>query len=271
MKPTPYPHVNDVLDELLSRIRAVLGERLIGLYVFGSLVAGGFDDDVSDIDLLAAVTRDIDDEALEALRTLHDGVVRDYPRWQDRIEVAYVSLVALQTFKARRSRIAIISPGEPLHFKDAGRDWLMNWYLVRESDTTLYGPPPREVIAPVSKAEFIAAVRAHARAWAQWMGQPPGRGSRSYAILTMCRALYAHRVGEHTSKEQAASWAQGELPEWADLIRDALLWRGTPNAPEGARDATVADTMRFVRLLADLCSPAPSDGDSRDGQGISPR
>jgi predicted nucleotidyltransferase len=35
-----------------------LGEDLIGLYLYGSFVAGGFEPDASDIDMLAVLTRE---------------------------------------------------------------------------------------------------------------------------------------------------------------------------------------------------------------------
>ncbi|HLQ30214.1 MAG TPA: hypothetical protein VK140_13360, partial [Ktedonobacteraceae bacterium] len=46
---TPYADINKLLNLLLSRIQAILGEKLIGLYLFGSLVAGDFDYESSDI------------------------------------------------------------------------------------------------------------------------------------------------------------------------------------------------------------------------------
>jgi predicted nucleotidyltransferase len=43
MPHTPYPDVDELLESLHSRIRAVLGERLAGLYLYGSLTTGDFD------------------------------------------------------------------------------------------------------------------------------------------------------------------------------------------------------------------------------------
>lgn len=225
----------------------MLGERLVGVSLYGSLTAGGFDDALSDIDLLAATTGDVDDGELDALRGMHERFVRDHPRWDDRIEVAYLSLSALRTFKERTSRLAIISPGEPLHFKEAGRDWLMNWYLVREDGVTLLGPPPGELIPPVTKAEFVDAVRDHARAWGGGINRMRGRGPLSYAVLTMCRTLSTHETGEHASKEEAAAWARRELPAWADLIRDALRWRAARNGHDGVAVPEVARFAHAVR------------------------
>jgi predicted nucleotidyltransferase len=53
--------VSLLIDELSTRIQVSLGDRLRGLYLFGSMVAGDFDVETSDIDLLAIVESDIGD------------------------------------------------------------------------------------------------------------------------------------------------------------------------------------------------------------------
>jgi predicted nucleotidyltransferase len=52
--PTPYADVNQLLEQLLSSLQTILGKKLVGLYLYGSLVTGDFDHECSDIDLLAA-------------------------------------------------------------------------------------------------------------------------------------------------------------------------------------------------------------------------
>jgi hypothetical protein len=49
--PTPYTDMNALIEQLLSRIQEVLGEKLVGLYLYGSLVTGDFDHGSSDIDI----------------------------------------------------------------------------------------------------------------------------------------------------------------------------------------------------------------------------
>jgi hypothetical protein len=249
MHPTPYPHVNRVLDELLAGIQGVLGDKLVGLYLFGSLVTGSYDDGISDVDLLAATAADVDDEELEALRRMHHRLVERRPEWDDRIEVAYLSTTGLQTFKTQTSRLAIISPGEPLHAVAAGRDWLLNWYPVLAAGVALFGPPPRDVIAPISQAEYLDEVRKHAMSWGESWGSPRDRGGQSYAILTMCRTLHTHRTGNHTSKLLAASWSQRELPEWSDLIHDALATRMAPRKCRSKLSPNISEAVRFIRVV----------------------
>lgn len=202
-----------LINELLADIQGVLQEHLVGLYLYGSLVSGGFDEAISDIDLLAATAREVDDDALATLLAMHDRFARDNPAWDNRIEVAYLSVDGLRSYKERTSRMAIISHGEPLHVIDAGIDWLANWYLVRVSGMTLFGPPPDAIIAPASKAEYVEAIREYARELIRRGAQMQERGWQSYTILSLCRARYTYLTGEHISKLAAAAWAQGAFPE----------------------------------------------------------
>ena len=157
--PTPYPTINTLLAQLRTGIQASLGTELIGLYLYGSLVTGDFDATSSDIDLLAATASDIDQEEFEALHTMQHDFVLKNKEWEGRIEIAYLSITALRTFKSHTSKIAIISPGESFHIKEVGIDWLMNWYVVREKGVTLLGPSPTTLIEPISKEEYIHAVQ----------------------------------------------------------------------------------------------------------------
>jgi predicted nucleotidyltransferase len=249
-EPTPYDDINRLLFELLQDVQTILGARLAGLYLYGSLVWGDFDPDISDVDLLAVMTEDIRQQDFERLDRMHQELVRRFGRLDGRIEIAYMSLAALRTFKTQRSPIAIISPGEPFHIKDAGHDWLINWYLIRERGRIIFGPDPRTIIAPITKAEFIQAVKQQALDWRDWVRQiGTTRTSQGYTILTMCRALCAYRTGEQVSKKKAALWAMREMPDRADQIRNALMWREHYRENNVEDQAAYRETVEFVERV----------------------
>jgi hypothetical protein len=248
-----HPEVVLLIDEIRLRIQKTLGEKLVGLYLYGSLVAGDFDYEISDIDLLAATATAIDEKELERLRTMHAEIENANPQWNSRIETAYVSLAALRTFKSKKSRIANISPGEPLHFLDAGRDWLLNWYFVREYGMTLFGAAPETIIAPVSKKEFIEAVCEQARERAENIEKAKfSRPFQAYLIMTFCRALYAVETGEQASKKRAASWVKSRFPEYAGLIENAFEWREQYRVKNINHEETFPETKEFVTRIANL-------------------
>src|SRR5436189_78860 len=62
MQATSHPEINHVLDILLAQIQAILGKKLVGVYLYGSLVTGDFDTEISDIDVLAALSSEIDEK-----------------------------------------------------------------------------------------------------------------------------------------------------------------------------------------------------------------
>jgi hypothetical protein len=259
------------LGALHARIQTILGDRLTGLYLYGSLVTGDFDPALSDIDLLAATDGDLRDDDFSRLERMHAEFARERPEWDDRIEVAYLAVAGLQTFRAQRSPIAVISPGEPFHFKDAGLDWLVNWYVVRERGVTLAGPPPRQLIAPIAKDEYLSGVRDYAREFRQRVAQPLPRRSQSYAILTLCRAYHTLKTGELASKTRSARWAENEWPAWASLIQQALVWRSAPRGEPVDHDATLPETRRFVLFAVEECEKVTLAGSRADSRLLEPK
>ena len=241
------PRAEKLVARIRDAIREAAGSALAGLYLCGSLVAGDFDVDVSDIDLIAMLTCDPGDDLVARLGRMHDALASENPVWAGRIEVIYVSAAALSRWWEGIARLAVISPGEPFHVVEGGPDWVLNWYPARQSAMTLFGPPVETFIPPISREVFESAVRQH-------MQQSPSRvrdgdslPAQGYAILTMCRGWYTLCVGDQPSKVVAAAWAQREFPEWAPLIRSALAWR---KGGVSAGDSGASEVQRFVAEIA---------------------
>lgn len=250
MQATGYPEVDTLLRELLARIQAVLGAKLGGLYLYGSLTLGDFDLAISDVDLLAVIGATLDAAELGGLERMHQEFAAAHPRWDNRIEVQYATQDYLKTFRSQPGQLAVISPGEPFHVIEAGSAWLVNWYAVQAYGKALYGPAPATYIGPIGTAEFVSAVRAQARAWGEYVTRTAGsRPYQGYAILTLCRALYTCTTGQQGSKQQAAAWATQRLPEWAGLINSALAWRAASRDTTADPAATYPATERFVQFV----------------------
>ncbi|MCL5438565.1 MAG: DUF4111 domain-containing protein [Patescibacteria group bacterium] len=251
MEITVYPDVNKVLDELLFKIQSTLGNKLVGLYLYGSLVDGDFEENVSDIDLLVALESDLDGREFELLKEMHEEFEREHKKMSGRIDVQYISVPALKTFKSKISRVATISLGEQFQIKEVGKHWLMNWYMVRKDGKTLFGPCPKTIIEPVSKEEFIDSVKDHVKSWNKWVQNMHTQYGQAYAILTLSRALYAYKNGEQVSKTKAAIWAKQKIPQWAELIQNALSWRQAGKDKQ-TDEKTYAKTEQFVNYVGNI-------------------
>ena len=233
------PQVAQVLERLVAGVSQVLHDNLVGIYLYGSLVTEDFDVRVSDLDLVVILNQGLDDAGFRSLHEIHQQVIISYPDWDDRLELAYISLDALETFRERHSRIAIISPGEPFHQVDAGHDWLISWYMLRETGVALYGPAIVSLIDPIEPAHYIESVRTHIEAYRDSTMSADSKSFLSYIVLTTARGLYTVIHGQPTSKVKAAVWAARTFPQWAMLVNQALGWRVDPGT-----DALMPDDIR---------------------------
>lgn len=71
MNATHYQDINKLLTNLLFRMQNILGEKLVGLYLYGSLATGDFNQNVSDIDLVAVLESEIDGGEFEQVEKMH--------------------------------------------------------------------------------------------------------------------------------------------------------------------------------------------------------
>jgi predicted nucleotidyltransferase len=243
------PEIRLMLGLLQQGIQQVLGAKLAGLYVVGSLVTGDFDFRSSDLDLIAVLADDPTEAEIAALGTMHAEIARQQPRWDDRIEVIYVTAARLKGDMADYT-FPITSPGEPFHIRDIHHDdWIVNWHNLREVGLPLLGADPKTLVAPVSREWLAEVVRTQARMTLDWISPSDPLGSQAYAMLTLCRALVLVRTGQSVSKKQAAAWVAERYPHWADLAERMLIWRaaGVNQMPGHAEQ--FPETLRFVDFI----------------------
>lgn len=248
--PTQYADVNVTLELLLARMRAILGAKLVGLYLYGSLAAGDFDPASSDVDFVAATAARLDDIELAALERMHAEIAADGRKWGKRLEGAYVPLDALRRHNPRDMRHPFLSSTTPFGVHELGWDWVLNRHTLRERGVIVHGPPPATLIDPITCAELTDAVRMVLRTdWARYLDDPEllrARNYQAFAIFTMCRALYALERGEFVSKSAAAAWAEEHLDAaWPPLVERARAWR----ADKTLDDAALPETLRFLRYV----------------------
>lgn len=68
---TPYPEVDAPLRQSFGEVRERLGRHFVGMYLYGSLAAGDFAPDSSDIDFLVVAGGDQTGELSQPLHGMH--------------------------------------------------------------------------------------------------------------------------------------------------------------------------------------------------------
>lgn len=245
-RPTPHHEINALLQNLLVRVQSVLGSRFVGLYLYGSLAAGQFDPQRSDIDFLVVTEAELSPDRLPELASMHQRLAEAHPKWTGRLEGSYIPRRALRRYDPAQARHPSLRIDGSFDVDHHGPDWVIQRHEIRRHAIALSGPEPSTLIDPVAPNELRAAAQATLREWWAPMLEDPARLSQreyqAYAVLTMCRALYTLQHGTVVSKPTAARWAQGALgPEWAELIEEALAW------PRGPQPDRLEQTLALIR------------------------
>ncbi len=236
-----------VLDTLATEIIEHLGGSLVGLYVYGSLVVGDFDDKRSDIDLLAVTCEVLRPQTEHDIAQMHHSIAERYPAWQNRLEVGYFPLTVISGFDEPLGDVHRVSPGEPFHRTPALPHWLTDLYCVQEHGYVLFGPAAAVVLPPISPARFRATIQGLVAQWQDLVVGVQEQRHQAYVRLTMFRSLYAYETARHTSKVAAAQWFASEFPEWRREAEQAVAWRHSDST---AIDVPGAErTQELVNLV----------------------
>ncbi len=245
--PTPYADVNVLLHRVLTEARAILGPRFVGMYLYGSLALGDFDRASSDIDFVVVTTDELPDEVVAALQAMHARIGASDSRWAIELEGSYIPRDALRRRDPARARHPHIDRGSSrLAVEQHDSDWVIQRHILREHGIVLAGPPIAPLIDPVGPDEVRRAVLELIDGWwAPMLDNPTpmnSRGYQDYAVLTMCRALYAVRYAAIVSKPVAAHWARAELGSpWSATIDRALAFE------VDSTEDVLNETLAFIR------------------------
>jgi len=228
---TPYPDVNEVLNLVLAKAQGVLEEQFVGMYLYGSLSSGDFDPASSDIDFLIVTADMLEEKTINALDAMHRRIWESGLKWAAKLEGSYLPQEHLPRYEKMDMAYPTINEGK-FYLAPHGSDWIIQRHIIREQGGTLAGPDPKSMIEAVSPDDIRRAVTGILEEWwfpllddPSWL-RNHGVEYHAFAILTMCRSLYALEFGEVVSKPIAARWAQKKLGgKWPQVIEQSLVAR----------------------------------------------
>jgi predicted nucleotidyltransferase len=232
------------LRALTVALRSILGTKLVGVYLYGSLTQRAFARSRSDIDCLVVVRRDLSDAQFRRLRT-----------WLARAAIADPWIPRLQMQVLRKGKLLRPDTRGCLYqfgvLKRSGSDGNpIVWKNVLDSGVTVAGPVATTFLPSITSQMLTDALEREVSYLRAEIGNPASEWRdqpfyRAYAVLTLCRILYSHGRGGVVSKPRAARWALRTLPtRWHSLIRGAVA------SDRGRRTTLVLPRIaRFIEFV----------------------
>jgi hypothetical protein len=224
--------IADYLATLVERLRAALGDALVGVYLHGSLVLGDFDAARSDVDVVAVCSRPLADEERQTIAARLSSSALPCP----------ATGLELHVVTRRQLRTRSSAPRFELHLTTSacgdriveGRasegdpDLVMHFALLHDHGHALVGPPPAGLFPRPPRDRLLAALAGELR-WAEENASP------SYQVLNACRAWRFLEEDVLCSKTAGGAWARGRVVDAAP-IEAALRHRSGDDDrhPDGA-------------------------------------
>jgi hypothetical protein len=256
---TPFPDLDDLLRRLVSGMRAVLGDDLVGVYLQGSFALG--DADVhSDVDLIAVTASDVTAGQLAGLQVMHAHLHRLPNRWASHLEGSYLPRADVRRRGPVSRSFPYLDNGSDTLIADPHCDSQVMRWITRERGIALTGPAPATLIDPVEPEQLRDEMDGVLTELLRYAREPSpvGRMSRwmqAFVVTTLCRILATSATGTVASKRAALEWAHDRVPSaWRDLITGAIEDRPDPwrRVHEAADDALVEETLAFAGWVAAL-------------------
>lgn len=225
---TIYPDINEIIATVANGIKNIFDERLVGVYLFGSLSYGDFNVESSDIDLEAVLTKAATVDELAQIKKLHQQISTDLPFWSKRFECSYTPLEMLSEIMPPTTPRPYCGESTLYEAAPYGNEWIINQYLLYQHGITVSGPPFKTLSPPINIVDVQkASMRDLFKEWEpkitdrEWL---KNSHYQSYLILNLCRILNTVMNAEARSKKVSAEWVKKTYPEWQDLIQTAENW-----------------------------------------------
>lgn len=216
-----------ILDGIVSKSKEIIEEKLVGIYLHGSMAMGCFDSDKSDIDVIMVIEDDISDT--QKIMLMRQIVYLNQQAPPKGLEISIVKREHCNPFIYPTPFELHFSPMHLLWFKENPQDYVekmkgedidlaAHFTIIRNYGVVLWGEKIENIFAPVPKQNYLESICADIENATEDILEQP-----IYITLNLCRVLAFVKEGLYLSKEQGGNWGIKHLPlEYHSIIVEAL-------------------------------------------------
>jgi len=209
------------LEEVTSRLRAIHGPDLVGVYAGGSWALGGYEPGRSDLDVAVVVRETLTDELADAIAVALRNEAMPCPARGLELVVYSAETAGSGTTEAAFELNLNTGAGVPFVAERAVRPGERHWFAIDRSvlaghGNVLDGPPASEVFASLAPEELRRMLTGVLR-W--YEREAPDSED---AVLNAGRSLRYARDGIWLSKPELRDWAADQPGTNSEILARAI-------------------------------------------------
>ncbi len=232
-----------LMDAIAGDFEAILGNKLTGLYIHGSIAFGCFRWETSDIDFLAVASAPLtQDEKVGILECLlrrapdapPKGIEMSIVLEKDCRNPRHPIPFELHFSNAHLARVRADLPGFARDMHGQDPDLAGHFAVTQAAGLTWRGKSIGEIFAPVPREALLASILSDVQDARDGLDENP-----VYHILNLCRTLACVWEGKILSKAGGGEWGIQNLPEEhrpVILSAQKNYAHGDPMTAAGARE-----------------------------------
>src|SRR6266567_4915600 len=246
--PTPIQPLIDAYLHALKPLRT----HLYGIYIYGSIALGAFEEQESDIDIVALTQGEWAAPELIQLENIHTRLIQQNS-FGDRLAPLYVPFSDIGKNNAEIAPYPYAADGT---FHVAGYFDLnaVTWWMLKNYGIRLLGPESSVLPIEIEWKEVLKAMHYNLHTyWASKAATPDLFLSDywvAFSVTTICRILTAIEEGKIIAKSPALTYWRDRLPiNFRLLIDEAWRIRHDPHLPSLFHSSTerMSETLAFIQ------------------------
>jgi streptomycin 3"-adenylyltransferase len=206
-----------VIDEFTAMSREIIGDKLTGIYLHGSMAMDCFNPEKSDIDLLIVIEKDISDA--QKMEFMKQVVKLNELAPAKGLEVSFVKREYCKPFVYPTPFELHFSPMHLQWFRDNPENFVENmkgedkdlaahFTVINRYGIVLYGEKIERVFGPVSKKDYVESIWSDVEGARDKIAEAP-----VYMTLNLCRVLAVLKEDLCLSKQLGGEWGIAHMSE----------------------------------------------------------
>lgn len=249
------PLIQPLLDAYLHALEP-LRDHFYGIYIYGSIALGAFEELESDIDIIALTRGEWSSLELQQLQAIHAQLNKEY-LFGRRLEVLYAPFRYLGLVHPGKAMVAYPAAQDG-KFSPAARGGLnaVTWWTIQNKGIRLLGPECDALPLAVTWDDVLSTMRFNLNVYFVRKTKRPYKyldsGAVEFAVTNLCRILTTIEEGEIISKSVALKRWRDRLPaRWQKLIDEAWRIRQHQEAPSLYRSRIIrmSETLAFIKYV----------------------